>query len=216
MAILQLVAVLAALLGLIVSAEAQYSSWQSGRATFYGVDAWNIHQGSCGYGWLDKKVATGWNIAAIADVAHDAKGSCGKCKEVRCRPSSFADGYGQWLDRTKTCYNDYSSVVVMITDRCDCQYPTNYFSNKRWCCGDMYHLDLSVWAYERLAQKKWGVIGISWRDVPCWHKPKNQAKAPWWAGPTVAPYWYKQPWGWNKYMDKRFDPRSRNTGGSGK
>ena len=52
--------------------------------------------------------------------------------------------------------------------QCPCYYPGNYASNKRWCCGDMYHLDLSVWAFEKLAQTKWGVIGVEWRDVPCW------------------------------------------------
>lgn len=121
------------------------------------------------------------------------------------------------------------------------------------CCGDMYHLDLSVWAFEKLAQVKWGVIAVSWRDVPCWYKPKNAAKLPWvsaggraggrgfeaprrglavlrscvrpnwspfmstthpssplapasilqWAKPTPTPYWYKAPWGFNKWMDKR-------------
>jgi hypothetical protein len=34
---------------------------------------------------------------------------------------SFSDGYGQWLDRSKVCYNDYASVVVMITDTCECE-----------------------------------------------------------------------------------------------
>jgi hypothetical protein len=63
----------------------------------------------------------------------------------------FADGYGQWLDRQNVCYNDYSSVVIMVTDTCPCVYPDNYASNKRWCCGDMYHLDLSVWAYEKVS-----------------------------------------------------------------
>jgi hypothetical protein len=57
----------------------------------------------------------------------------------------------------------------------------------------MYHLDLSHWAFEKLAQTKWGVIAVSWRDVPCWYKPKNAAKLPWWAKPTPAPYWYKAP-----------------------
>jgi len=42
----------------------------------------------------------------------------------------------------------------------------------------MYHLDMSVWAYEKLAQTKWGVIAIEWRDVPCWYKPKNAARLP--------------------------------------
>ena len=51
-----------------------------------------------------------------------------------------ADGYGQFLDRKSSCYNDHASVVVMITDQCPCYYPSNAASNKRWCCGDMYHL----------------------------------------------------------------------------
>ena len=67
----------------------------------------------------------------------------------------------------------------------------------------MYHLDLSLWAFEKLAQTKWGVIAVSWRDVPCWYKPKNPARVPSWSKPTPAPYWYKQPWGFNKYSDKR-------------
>ncbi len=56
-----------------------------------------------------------------------------------------------------------------------------------------YHLDLSTWAFERLAQKKWGVIAVSWRDVPCWHKPKNVARVPSWSKPTPPPSWYKEP-----------------------
>jgi expansin (peptidoglycan-binding protein) len=42
----------------------------------------------------------------------------------------------------------------------------------------MYHLDLSIWAFERLAQTKWGVIAVKWRDVPCWHRPKTPARLP--------------------------------------
>jgi hypothetical protein len=57
---------------------------------------------------------------------------------------SFKDGYGQWLDRSSVCYDESASTVVMVTDTCPCHYPNNYASNKRWCCGDMYHLDLSI------------------------------------------------------------------------
>ncbi|KAI8469892.1 MAG: RlpA-like double-psi beta-barrel-protein domain-containing protein-containing protein [Monoraphidium minutum] len=194
---------LALCLGLASAQPQGYSNWQTGRATFYGTDAWNIHEGSCQYGYLDRNVGTGWDIAAISDLAHDYGNSCGKCKEVRCKPSNFADGYGQWLERTNVCYNDYSSVVVMVTDTCPCHYPGNFHSNKRWCCNDMYHLDLSVWAFEKLSQTKWGVIGVTWRDVPCWYKPKNMAKVPWWSKPSPAPQWYKAPWGFNKWQDKR-------------
>jgi hypothetical protein len=33
--------------------------------------------------------------------------------------------------------------------------------------------DLSLWAYEKLADTKYGVIGIEWRDVPCWQRPNK-------------------------------------------
>jgi hypothetical protein len=198
------VVALVALIGTCAAGDSKgFGGWNVGRATFYGTDAWSIHKGSCGYGWLDKNVATGWDVVAISDRAHDYYGSCGKCKEVRCKPMNFADGYGQWLERSKVCFNDWSSVVVMVTDTCPCVYPDNYSSNKRWCCGDMYHFDLSVWAFERLAEKKWGVIGITWRDVPCWYKPKNPARQPWWYKTSPQPWWEKAPQGWNPSMDTR-------------
>jgi hypothetical protein len=61
---------------------------------------------------------------------------------------NFRDGYGQWLDRSSVCWDESASVVVMVTDTCPCHYPNNYHSNKRWCCGDMYHLDLSICEYQ--------------------------------------------------------------------
>lgn len=54
-------------------------------------------------------------LSACSDVAWDYKGSCGKCKEVKCKSTGLKDGYGAWLDR-HVCYNDYASVVVMVTD----------------------------------------------------------------------------------------------------
>ena len=55
----------------------------------------------------------------------------------------------------------------------------------------------------QLADKKWGVIGIEWRDVPCWYKPSSVAKAPSWTKPTSQPWWEKAPANWNKAMDRR-------------
>lgn len=57
-------------------------------------------------------------MAALSDVAGDYGGSCGKCKEVKCRPASFKDGYGAWLERNSICYNPEASVVVMVVDTC--------------------------------------------------------------------------------------------------
>lgn len=76
-------------------------------------------------------MGTGWDVAALADAAWDFQGSCGKCKEVKCKPTNFNDGYGAWLDRANVCYDTEASVVVMITDTCPCHYPGNYASNKR-------------------------------------------------------------------------------------
>ena len=37
------------------------------------------------------------------------------------------------------------------------------YSNKRWCCGDTNHMDISVWAFEKLASTSLGVMGIQVR-----------------------------------------------------
>lgn len=39
-------------------------------------------------------------------------------------------------------------------------------------------LDMSLWAFEKLADTKWGVMSIEWRDVPCWYRPVKRAKNP--------------------------------------
>lgn len=155
----------------------QEESWRVGRATFYGNEpwAWSIHEGSCGFGYLWEDEPLGWDVAALPDVHYEFAGSCGKCYEVACAGIDFKDNYDNHLDRSSVCYNPDQSVVVRITDTCPCNYVTNAYSNKRWCCGDMDHFDLSVWAFEKLADKKWGVIGLKYRPVPCDYVPANPA-----------------------------------------
>lgn len=117
--------------------------WKNGRATWYGLnDGMNIGYGSCGYGSLpNDMVSTGVNIAALSDKNDDFAGSCGRCYEVQCAPMTFTDGYGEQLDRSGTCWsNSNASVIVTVTDACPCDYPANAYSNRRWCCGDMYHM----------------------------------------------------------------------------
>jgi hypothetical protein len=64
----------------------------------------------------------------------------------------------------------------------------------------MYHFDLSLWAFEKLADTKLGVIAVEYRDVPCGQKPSKPARNPWGqrSGPDRGP-----PGGWNPAMDKR-------------
>ncbi|GMH45576.1 hypothetical protein BSKO_13533 [Bryopsis sp. KO-2023] len=144
-------------------------AWRTGRATFYGDQPWlwDIHKGSCGYGQLDPNKGTGWDIAALPDGHYEFSGSCGRCYEVRCKPMSFKDNYGNALDRTGACYDPSKVITLTITDTCPCNYSGNLYSNKRWCCMDMEHLDISVYTYDKLADRRWGVIGLEYRPVPC-------------------------------------------------
>ncbi|KAG2452438.1 hypothetical protein HYH02_002681 [Chlamydomonas schloesseri] len=149
-------------------AQGDWDGWTVGRATYYGNDGGaTIDQGSCMYGSLPNgMVSTGQDIAALSDTDPSFGGSCGRCYEVTCNPASFNDGYGQWLDRSGACYSG-ASVVVTITDSCPCNYPNNAYSNKRWCCGDMRHMDLSYIAFGKIANLNQGVIGIKYRQVSC-------------------------------------------------
>eukprot|EP01024_Parvocaulis_polyphysoides_P047019 TRINITY_DN4455_c0_g1_i1.p3 TRINITY_DN4455_c0_g1~~TRINITY_DN4455_c0_g1_i1.p3 ORF type:complete len:196 (+),score=11.90 TRINITY_DN4455_c0_g1_i1:198-785(+) len=156
------------------------SGWNYGRATFYGNEPWYwpIHRGSCNYGYQCKYESTGWDVAAISDQHWAYSGSCGKCFEFKCNPTSFTDGYGQTLDRSQSCFDYEASVVARVVDVCPCNYAGNSYSNRRWCCGDTDHFDLSVWAFEKLAELKWGVISVYYREVDCGYQPYKRAYSP--------------------------------------
>ncbi|PNW71998.1 hypothetical protein CHLRE_16g686700v5 [Chlamydomonas reinhardtii] len=151
--------------------------WTDGRATYYGNDGGaTIDQGSCMYGSLPNGlVSTGTDIAAIADANPSFAGSCGRCYEVACREARFSDGYGNAIDRSGGTCSRGGSVIVTITDACPCYYPANEYSNKRWCCGDMDHLDMSYQAFSKIADLGQGVIGIRYRQVQC---PGYSASSP--------------------------------------
>ncbi|KAI7842555.1 hypothetical protein COHA_003792 [Chlorella ohadii] len=138
------------------------AGWRTGRATHYSApgDQWTIHDGSCTHKYIWPDIGPGWDAGAISDQNDEFIGSCGRCYEIRCNPIKFKDGYGAELDRKSVCYDPSASVVIQIVDACPCSYPGNYYSNKRWCCGDMDHFDISVWAFEKLADLKWGVIAL--------------------------------------------------------
>ncbi|GLC40805.1 Expansin-A20 [Pleodorina starrii] len=156
------------MLSALLPFSARAQDWHTGRATFYGYDGGaTIDQGSCMYGPLpNSMVSTGRNIAALSDADWDFSGSCGRCYEVQCNPGSFTDGYGNYIDRSGACYQG-TSVIVTITDSCPCNYPANQYSNSRWCCGDMYHMDLSQEAFSAIGDISQGVMGITFRQVDC-------------------------------------------------
>jgi hypothetical protein len=66
----------------------------------------------------------------------------------------------------------------------------------------------------QLAAKKWGVIGVQWRDVPCWYKPRKPAKLPSWEKPSRMNE--RAPAGWQKTFDRRIGNRFQYQNGGGK
>ena len=159
-----------------------------------------------GYQWPD--IYPGFDVAAISDASPEFPASCGRCYEVKCRNTVLTDGYGESIDRSSVCFDESKTVVVRTVDNCPCQYPSNEFSNKRWCCGDAgagsAHMDLSIWSFEKLASKDLGVIAISFREVPCNYVSSNPAD-------TDNPSPPEQPWDGakrphEKIFVKRFDP----------
>ncbi|GMH41259.1 hypothetical protein BSKO_09169 [Bryopsis sp. KO-2023] len=150
------------------------AKWRAGRSTFFGdrpLD--NLNKGSCGYGSLQPHKGTGLDIAAISDRHYEYYGSCGRCFEVKCRPTQFYDKYGNFLERNTACHDPNKIITVTITDVCPCYdpLPWNTDTNQRWCCGDMDHFDLSYNAFGKLSPMKWGVIGMWYRPVNC---PTNE------------------------------------------
>ncbi|KAL6764365.1 RlpA-like double-psi beta-barrel-protein domain-containing protein-containing protein [Haematococcus lacustris] len=157
-----------ALLTLLLAVPAS-AQWKVGRATWYDDAAWmSVHSGSCMYGYLGNKFGgnQNWMVAAMNDGHPRFGGSCGRCYKIRCKPMTVRDNYGQQIDRNHECYNQ-DPVTVVITDNCPCHYPNNAYSNKRWCCGDMDHFDLGIWAFKKFADPGKGVVGIEYHETPC-------------------------------------------------
>ena len=60
------------------------------------------------------------------------------CPQVQCRDSLVKDSHASdgELNRASACHDsDKKSVIVRVVDRCNCVYPSNKESNKRWCGG---------------------------------------------------------------------------------
>lgn len=99
---------------------------------------------------------------------------------MRCKAEDITDGYGSTMSRASACRDPTAAVIVTVTDACPCDHENP--SNKRWCCGDggagVAHLDLSVWAFERLAAKSTGVIAVEMRWAECNEVLENPADVP--------------------------------------
>ena len=91
---------------------------------------------------------------------------CGQCFEVMC-----IDGHTRGLDWSELgpwggCVEPgVKSVTVKISDSCPCHHPNS--GNKRWCCGDRVHLDLSYVAFDSIAMRHRGVVDLKVRPADC-------------------------------------------------
>ena len=138
--------------------DLEITSWQRGRATFYGKDGYSIHDGACHYGGIPYP----YHVAALSDWWPEYINSayehnkCGHCFEIQCDPNGRGYCRGDQLN---------TSIIVRVTDRCPCHHENP--SNKRWCCGDMPHFDLSHEAFGQLGSHTGGWVYLQWREIQC-------------------------------------------------
>ncbi|KAK4262543.1 hypothetical protein QN277_028092 [Acacia crassicarpa] len=121
------------------------------RATYYSTpDGYGTSTGACGYGNYGRSVNHG-RVAGVAGLWRGG-GGCGACYQVRCKNSKLCDNYGTMLVAT-----DYGAG-----DRTDFIMSPNAFSK----------LGRNPSASAEL--KKYGVVDIEYRRVPCAYAGNNE------------------------------------------
>ena len=95
-------------------------------------------------------------VAAINTPGLNNTDQCGTCYAITC-----VAGPTRGLPASKLpdagCISD-KPVTVMITDSCPCDHANP--DNKKWCCGDTTHLDLSHTAFGMIADHSKGVVDL--------------------------------------------------------
>lgn len=95
-------------------------------------------------------------VAAINTPGLNNTDQCGTCYLITC-----VDGPTRGLPDSKLpdsgCISD-KPITVMITDSCPCDHANP--DNKKWCCGDTTHLDLSHTAFGMIADHSKGVVDL--------------------------------------------------------
>ena len=65
------------------------------------------------------------------------------------------------------CWNESNAIFVRTIDICPCRRPSEQGGYNRACCMTAPHLDLSYWAFEKLAHPLFGDMTIQFRPVDC-------------------------------------------------
>lgn len=180
------------LLLLLLRRESQNFVWAApalGRATFYGKgDGFTLNDGSCAchkrWGWLSNRCESGHCfdyigsplpadgdglVAAINTPGLSNTGQCGVCYDVTCVDGPTRGAPGAEFPDSGCVSNQ--TISVMITDSCPCEHANK--SNKKWCCGDMTHLDLSYKAFGLIADHDKGVVNIMYEQLPFCSAPEH-------------------------------------------
>jgi len=96
-------------------------------------------------------------------------GQCGVCYDVTCVDGPTRGAPGAEFPDSGCVSNQ--TISVMITDSCPCDHANK--SNKKWCCGDMTHLDLSYKAFGLIADHDKGVVNIMYEQLPFCSAPEH-------------------------------------------
>ena len=114
--------------------------------------------------------AAGTSLTSLPLPPASSTGECGQCFEVMCVNGRTRGLPWSLLGPWPGCLPGDAgtkSVVVMVTDSCPCHHPNP--SNRRWCCGDAQHFDMSYAAFDAIADRGRGVVDLKVKSCGCEH-----------------------------------------------
>ncbi|WIA15742.1 hypothetical protein OEZ85_002357 [Tetradesmus obliquus] len=150
---------------------------ETGTATYYGASddphgdklengsgaCWKARSYGVCYGKCFEKVEGPRLLAAINTPEMGLTSKIGSCYKVKCKRGAKRGQGSSQYGWDYPCRTE-EPIEVMITDSCPCHQNEH---NKRNCCGPAVHLDLSYWAFEKIADPKWGLVDVEAWEVAC-------------------------------------------------
>lgn len=112
--------------------------------------------GACGYGDTDK-MGYGMATTGVSSALFNKGSSCGGCFVVRC------------VDHILWCLQTSPSIIVTATDFC----PPNYGlagDYGGWCNYPREHLEMSEFAFGKIAELEANIVPVQYRRVNCERK----------------------------------------------
>ena len=122
------------------------------------------------WNYYDRSTTERLSGTLMADVAPDWKDDQGRSfpgyPDARSPPynKSYPMTYAQ-------CWNDAASIFVRSSDLCPCNRPGSQGGRQQSCCRAAPTMDLSYWAFERLAHPLYG-------DMTCVRLQRDATKRP--------------------------------------